>query len=218
MKNIYRTKLITTALTLLMLFVGNDLAAQTGYVNGIVRNPNGEPIGDALVVAFSAQWQRQEETTTNNAGRFSFLGLQPGQWLFVVQRSGYNPTQGFTPVRASGLGPRVTLTMEFDPLYAPTPSTGILANVAADDLHVLIDAANELFDLGDFDRAIDAYEAVLERAPPLTSLHLQIGHAYRKMQDIERALEAYRAVPASEPASVEARAAIEEIEAKSREE
>jgi len=216
MKIIYRQKLITTAAILVMLFVGDDLAAQTGYVNGIVRNPNGEPIGDALVVAFSAQWQRQEETTTNNAGRFSFLGLQPGQWLFVVQRAGYNPAQGFTPVRTSGLGPRVTLTMEFDPLYAPTPSTGVLANLAADDLHMLIDAADTLFDIGNFGTAIDAYEAVLERAPPLTSLYLQIGHAYRAIQDIERALEAYRAVPASEPASAEARAAIEKIETENR--
>ena len=185
--------------------------AQTGYVNGIVRDPSGEGIEDALVVAFSAPWQRREETTTNGAGRFSFVGLQAGQWLFLAQRAGYSPVQAFAPVRASGLGPRVALTMEIDPLSAPTPTTGLLANVHADDLHTLLDAADALFDLGNYDRAIDAYESVLERAPPLTSLHLQIGHAYREKQEPERALAAYRAVPRDTPAGVEAVAAIEEL-------
>ena len=159
--------------------------AQTGYVNGIVRDPSGEGIEDALVVAFSAPWQRREETTTNGAGRFSFVGLQAGQWLFLAQRAGYSPVQAFAPVRASGLGPRVVLVMQIDPLSAPTPTTGALANVHADDLHTLLDAADALFDLGNYDRAIDAYEAVLERAPPLTSLHIQIGHAYREKQEPE---------------------------------
>lgn len=185
--------------------------AQTGYVNGIVRDPSGEGIEDALVVAFSAPWQRREETTTNGAGRFSFVGLQAGQWLFLAQRAGYSPVQAFAPVRASGLGPRVVLTMEIDPLSAPTPATGLLANVHADDLHTLLDAADALFDLGNYDRAIDAYESVLERAPPLTSLHLQIGHAYREKQEPERALAAYRAVPRDTPAGAEAVAAIEEL-------
>ena len=185
---------VVVAATLVTPLLAGVAGAQTGYVNGIVRDPSGEGIADALVVAFSAPWQRREETTTNGAGRFSFVGLQAGQWLFLAQRAGYSPVQAFAPVRASGLGPRVVLMMEIDPLSAPTPTTGQLANVHADDLHTLLDAADALFDLGNYDRAIDAYEAVLERAPPLTSLHLQIGHAYREKRETERALEAYRSV------------------------
>ena len=206
-----RAVLVVVAGTLVTPLVGGLAAAQTGYVNGIVRDRSGEGIEDALVVAFSAPWQRREETTTNGAGRFSFVGLQAGQWLFLAQRAGYSPVQAFAPVRASGLGPRVVLVMEIDPLSAPTPSTGKLANVHADDLHTLIDAADALYDLGNYDRAIDAYEAVLERAPPLTSLHLQIGHAYREKQEPERALAAYRSVPRDTPAGAEATAAIEEL-------
>ena len=202
---------VVVAATLLAPLFAGLAAAQTGYVNGIVRDPSGDGVEDALVVAFSAPWQRREETTTNGAGRFSFVGLQAGQWLFLAQRPGYSPVQAFAPVRASGLGPRVVLTMEIDPLTAPTPATGQLANVHSDDLHVLLAAADALFDLGNYERAIDAYEAVLERAPPLTSLHLQIGHAYREKRETERALEAYRSVPAETPAGAEATAAIEEI-------
>lgn len=202
---------VVVAATLLTPLLAGLAGAQTGYVNGIVRDRSGDGIEDALVVAFSAPWQRREETTTNGSGRFSFVGLQAGQWLFLAQRAGYSPVQAFAPVRASGLGPRVVLMMEIDPLSAPTPETGALANVHADDLHALIDAADALFDLGNYDRAIDAYEAVLERVPPLTSIHLQIGHAYREQAETERALEAYRSVPSDTPAGAEATAAIEEI-------
>ena len=206
-----RAVLVVVAATLVAPLFAGPAAAQTGYVNGIVRDPSGEGIEDALVVAFSAPWQRREETTTNGAGRFSFVGLQAGQWLFLAQQAGYSPVQAFAPVRASGLGPRVVLTMEIDPLSAPTPTTGRLANVHADDLHTLLDAADALFDLGNFDRAIDAYEELLERAPALTSLHLQIGHAYREKEEPERALAAYRTVPSETPAGAEATAAIEAI-------
>ena len=64
----------------------------------------------------------------------------------------------------------------------------------------------------DFDGAIDAYAEVLERIPKLTSLNLQIGHAYREKRDFGRALAAYRAVPADSPAAREAAAAIEVLQ------
>ena len=105
---------VAVAVTLVTPLLAGVAGAQTGYVNGIVRDPSGDGIQDALVVAFSAQWQRREETTTNGAGRFSFVGLQAGQWLFLAQRAGYSPVQAFAPVRASGLGPRVLLIMEID--------------------------------------------------------------------------------------------------------
>ena len=71
----------------------------------------------------------------------------------------------------------------------------------------------QLLERGDFDAAIDGYQAVLDRAPLLTSLHLQIGHAYREKEDVERALEAYRAVPVDQPSGEEAQAAIAALEA-----
>ena len=75
-----------------------------------------------------------------------------------------------------------------------------------------LDTADGLFDGGDYDSAIAAYEAVLNQVPLLTSLHLQIGHAYRAKRDYERALLAYRAVPAQTAAWTEAEAAIQDLE------
>lgn len=187
-------------------------AAQTGVVTGAVRDVEGEPIVGAEVVGENTEWQRRVETTTNDSGRFSFIGLQRGRWLFLIRQRGYEPVQGFANVRGSGTG-RVNFVMETDPLHPPAPSTGVLANLRGDELQEALDAADALYDRGDFDAAIEAYESVLESVPGLTGLHVQIGHAYRAKNDRERALAAYRAVPAGGPASVEARGAIETLQA-----
>ncbi len=186
--------------------------AQTGVITGAVRDVEGEPIVGAAVVGENTEWQRSVETTTNDAGRFSFIGLQRGRWLFVIRQRGYEPVQGFANVRGSGTG-RVNFVMETDPLHPPAPSTGVLANLRGDELQEALDAADALYDRGDYDAAIDAYEAVLTTVPRLTGLHVQIGHAYREKNDVEQALAAYRAVPTGDPASAEAQGAIAALQA-----
>ena len=182
-------------------------AAQTGVITGTVRDVEGEPIVGAEVVGENTEWQRRVEATTNDAGRFSFIGLQRGRWLFLIRQRGYEPVQGFANVRGAGTA-RVNFVMETDPLHPPAPSTGVLANLRGDELQEALDAADALYDRGDYDAAIDAYEAVLASVPRLTGLHVQIGHAYREKNDFDRALAAYRAVPAGGPAGVEAQGAI----------
>ncbi len=198
--------------SLLLLSFVAVAAAQTGVVTGAVRDIEGEPIVAAEVVGENTEWQRRVEVTTNDSGRFSIIGLQRGRWLFLVRQRGYEPVQGFANVRGSGTA-RVNFVMEADPLHPPAPSTGVLANLRGDELQEALDAADALYDDGDYDGAIDAYEAVLITVPRLTALHVQIGNAYRGKNDTERALAAYRAVPAGDPASVEARGAIEALQA-----
>lgn len=185
-------------------------AAQTGVVTGAVRDVEGEPIVGAEVVGENTEWQRRIETTTNDAGRFSFIGLQRGRWLFLIRRRGYEPVQGFANVRGAGTA-RVGFVMETDPLHPPAPSTGVLANLRGDELQEALNAADALYDGGDYDAAIDAYGEVLASVPRLTGLHVQIGHAYREKNDLERALAAYRAVPAGDSAGREAQGAVEAL-------
>ena len=203
---------VLVAASMLVPSLAAVATAQTGVVTGAVRDIEGEPIVGAEVVAENTEWQRQVDTTTNDAGRFSFIGLQRGRWLFLIRQRGYEPVQGFANVRGSGTA-RVNFVMETDPLHPPAPSTGVLANLRGDELQEALDAADALYDNGDYDAAIDAYEAVLVSVPRLTAVHVQIGHAYREKNDLERALAAYRAVPAGDPASVEAQGAIEALQA-----
>ena len=183
-----------------------------GFISGVVRDINDQPIAGATVIGENSQWQRRVDTETNEDGRFSFVGLQTGRWLFIVRGRGYEAVQGFAYVRGSGLGGRVSFVMETDPLNPVAPETGVLANLRADELQEALEAADQLFETGEYDKAIEAYQAVLTTVPQLTSLHLQIGHAYKGKNDYQRALAAYRAIPATGLIANEAQDAINALE------
>ena len=88
----------------------------------------------------------------------------------------------------------------------------MLAGIPAGEIQEDLAAAHRMFDRGRFNDAIDAYEELLERVPQLTSLHLQIGHAYVERREYDRALAAYEAVPADTTAADEAAAAIDALQ------
>jgi hypothetical protein len=82
-----RRQLIGLALALLpSIAVAQDSA---GTVRGVVRNETGRPIEYALVSLDPAGTIRQ--TRTDRDGRFSFLGVTPGQRAIRVTFVGYRP-------------------------------------------------------------------------------------------------------------------------------
>jgi tetratricopeptide (TPR) repeat protein len=197
--------------TVALLLSAPTVWAQTAVIRGLVSDITGEPISGVTVTAESAEWRRMEEEATDGAGRFQFIGLQGGRWLFVVRKRGYEPSQGFATVRNTGDSGVIEFQLEFDPLHPPAPSTGVLAGIRADDIQAQLDAAHALFDRGEYDGAIAAYKTVLEEVPRLTSLNLQIGHAHREKQNYDQALAAYQAVPVGTTARKEAESAIQAL-------
>ena len=188
--------------------------AQAAIISGIVRSTDGEPIDGATVMgrmASSDLADPAKKTMTNDSGRFRFIGLRSGRWIFTVQKIGFEPAQSFATIRRIGRI-NMSVVLEFDPFNPPAPATGSLAGIRAVDIQLNLSAAHGLFDQDDFDGAIDAYAEVLERVPKLTSLNVLIGHAYREKRDFGRALAAYQAVPANSPAAREATAAIESLQ------
>ena len=186
--------------------------AQSGLVQGRVRAPDGAPLAGAMVTGEHLRSGRTVADRTNGAGRFAFIGLRSGPWLFAIEKFGYETTQGVSNILRAGRT-RMTFVLEVDPRRPPVPETGVLGGIAGGELQEELDAAHARFDRRDFDGALEAYEVLLERVPRLTSLHLQIGHAYLEQRDYAQALAAYRAVPADTPAAAEAASAITALEA-----
>ncbi len=187
-------------------------SAQTAIVAGIVRAADGEPLAGATVVGELMSGGRMVNDETDSSGRFAFVGLASGQWLFTVGKLGYEPAQGIATLRQSGRS-NMSFVLNVNPFDPPVPATGVLGGLRAGEIQRSLAAAHALFDAGDFDAAIDAYEVVLERIPQLTSLNLQIGHAYQEKRNYQQALAAYRAVPADSPAAEEAASAIQALTA-----
>ena len=187
-------------------------AAAQGGVRGIVRDMDGSGIPGARVIAESLETSQTRTTTTNDSGRFAFIGLAGGDWLFVVQADGFREEQGYSAVRRSGEPAQVQFSLEFDPFNPIAPDVGVLAGVKSVDILARLRGAERLFDGGDYDGAIEAYSDILEVAPALTSVNLSIGHAWRAKREPERALSAYRSALAADPANPEVLAAISALD------
>jgi len=183
-------------------------AAAQGQLRGIVRNRDGGGIAGATVRVENGYWNRGFDETTDRSGRFSVIGLNRGEWLVVIRAEGFEPVQGFVDVRGGGVT-TARFRLEQDMLNPPAPEFGVLAGLKAQDVVASLEEAESLFAGGEYDAAIDAYRSILERVPALSSLYLQIGHAFGEKQEPDQALAAYRAALDSDPLNAEARATVD---------
>jgi len=184
-------------------------AAAQGRLSGIVRDQEGNAIPGATVTGEHLTSTSTRAATTNNAGRFSVIGLNPGEWLIVIRADGFEAVQNRVDVARTST--TVQFTMKEDRFNPPAPTAGVLAGLTTNEIVGSLEEAERLFDRGEYDAAIDAYRSIIERAPALTSLSLQIGHAFREKQEPHEALAAYRTVLDADPSNVQARAAIDAL-------
>jgi superkiller protein 3 len=178
--------------------------AQTGRVGGQVRNENGEPIKGATVVAENPSASPSSfNAVTDDNGRFSIIGLKAGSWTFTASAPGYQPQSGQTRIQTLGSNPALTFT-----LAKGASGPAGLAGVDTKELQAELQAAETYMTAAQYDEAITAYRGILEKAPTLTAIHLEIGRAYRLKKDYDSALKAYQAALDADPGSERAIVAI----------
>ena len=182
--------------------------AQLGQIRGSVRDNRGESVGRALVKAENSENQRSVTTTTDDGGRFALIGLRGGTWTFTIEAPGFHPVEARVRIRAAGNTPTASFVLTPDVTRPVTPSTGLLAGVLAEDIQLELDTADTLYEAGQYNEAIEAYEAVLARVPLLTTINLQVGHAYREQKEYSKARAAYEEVLRSDPTNEEAKDAL----------
>lgn len=148
-------------------------AAQTGRVQGVVRDVNGQPIKGAIVKASHTEAMPRELTSaTDDKGRFAIIGMRVGTtWRFVASAPGYFEVEGSAPVR-SQMGAPLTFTLRRD----PGPIPGALGK----DIQEQLTAANALRDEGRYDQAIAAYQSIQSRNARLTTVNLVLAGMYRE--------------------------------------
>lgn len=148
-------------------------AAQTGRVQGVVRDLNGRAIKGATIRATHPDAVPRELTSTSDEkGRFAILGMRSGtNWHFVAEAPGYIPAAGVAPVRTA-VGRPLQFTLRPDP--GPVP--GALAK----DIQEHLGEANTLRDEGRYDEAIAAYQSIRSRNAKLTTINLVLADVYRE--------------------------------------
>ncbi|MGE3274830.1 MAG: tetratricopeptide repeat protein [Vicinamibacterales bacterium] len=193
-----RIKLLTSvAVVAAWLVSALPAAAQTGRIGGTVKDGEGKPIKGATVVAENPSSSPSSFTaTTDDKGRFSIIGLRSGTWTVTASAPGFQASSGNVPIRTIG-APNPPLDFTLAP-GAPAMG-GALAGVNTKELQGELQAAEDLLNAGQYDQAIAAYQAILDKTPALTMINMQIGRAYRMQKNYDAALTSYNKILEAEP-------------------
>ena len=179
------------------------IAAAQGHVAGTIRDASGHPVKGATITAENPNYATVAYTATSNEkGRYSFLGLRSGTWTFTVQAPGFVLEKRDVATRASGTN--VSIDFELEPVPDAAPP-GPMAGVDVKELQQQLAKASRL------DEAIKAYREILDRVPALTTVHLQLAGLFEKRHDTTSAIAEYRAMLKADPANAKARAALDRL-------
>jgi tetratricopeptide (TPR) repeat protein len=166
-----------------------------GRVSGIVYDENSRPIKAATIAAENPDTNQSFTATTDEKGRFTFIGLRPGTWQFTSAAPGYFAERGSMPIRAGSPNAPITFTLK----KTGAPNGGVLGNVQAKDLQNELANADQLFSQHKYDEAIAAYRALMEKVPALSTINLQIGNAFMNKKDYDAAIGAYNDLLKADP-------------------
>ena len=180
-------------------------AQGSGRINGTAADTEGNPLAGVLIVGENPNANPPKfEATTDSDGRFVMLGFQSGQWTFTAILEGYQRSEigaRLTQSRNGSLS--FVLTKELHPLEVAL-GVEALEGLDPDAVTAALSAADALYSAEDWDGAIAGYEALIEKLPMLTNLHLQIGNALRAMGKYDAAIASYERLKAADPSNTEA--------------
>jgi Flp pilus assembly protein TadD len=189
----------------LMIALAGSAAAQAGRVTGIVKDDHGDTIRGATIIAENPDASPSSFTASSDEkGRFAMIGLRSGVWQLRASAPGYASDGGELNVRTM---PTVTapVTFTLQKLIVPPSALG---TTAPKDLQTALASADALYNNQQWDEAITAYSAILQKSPSLSVINLQIAAAYRNKKAFDSAITAYNALLKTDPNNDKAKVGI----------
>jgi len=208
-----RDRLHLSRVVLAGLFVAalaTSVAAQQSRLNGVFKDESGQPIKDVKVECRNPGATPSSFTVTSDkAGRWVKVGLQSGWYQCVWAAPGFiSDTARWSIGGAASKFADIVVTMikgvsSSDPLL-----TSGLTPSAAKELQADLKAADELFNLKDWDGAIEKYKGILVKVPALSIIHLQIAQCQRMKKDYDGAIASYNELLKTDPVNERAKIGI----------
>jgi predicted negative regulator of RcsB-dependent stress response len=191
-----------------------------GRIGGTVVDPDGNPMENVKVaIVFSQNDKMKFDALTSKKGEWSFIGLGTGNWEFTAMAPGYMPLTKTLYVSQLGVNPKVTVTMQKIPkggsgVVADEATFAILEKgnqlfkeakydeaiaqyqdflAKNPNLYQIQVSIGDCYrEKGEFDKAIELYNKVLEQAKSDASLGKEmsakalsgIGNCYLKQGKI----------------------------------
>lgn len=174
----------------------NSAAQQLARISGTVTDEQGNPIAGARVEAENpVNLPSLLSTTTDAKGRFAFGGVNVGDWKLRVTADGYHSYE-----EAFRAGVRANVRKEIRLKRA----TGAALLATSEKARKEATDAQERFEAGDYDGAIQLYRELLAKVPEIYQIHFNIALSLERKQDLVAAVSEYRLFLEKEPEQYDA--------------
>jgi|GEM_PF-1232421 len=193
-------------LAALFFFTHQPCFAGKGRIGGSVKSATGEAIEGATIVATNPRsLPSQFETTTNEKGKWSMMGLQLGTWTFEISAEGFQPYQTSTRVMTVQRNKPIDVVLESLAEQAGGLVFEEFGKFAewGEEAYALFSEEKYAESLAKFDQILAEAEAEGE-SEMLSGLYLNIGKCQLKLEDYDQAIAAYEKVLAADPGSIAA--------------
>ena len=180
-------------------------AAQTGTIKGKVTGPDGKPLEGARVVIEHTATARKNESKTDRRGEYVQVGLTPGAYKVTVTHGELTQSQD-TQIGAEIKDLHFDLKAGAAPAAAGKPSAEEAKKHAerVERVKTTFKEAADATNAGQYDLAVEKFNAVLVDLPSCTDCYINLGTVYTRQKDWVKAEESYRKALAIDPKSVDA--------------
>jgi tetratricopeptide (TPR) repeat protein len=168
----------------------DPLAAQEnlgrGRVTGYILDESGKPVEGAAVTLESLTSKTKLSGMSDKKGHFAVAGMGTGAWRISAVKAGFETATSDIDVKQLAANPPVTLTLK--------KMTGVAAFLQDKTASELFDSGSRLIEEGKVDEAIKVFEDILAKYPEIYQTHLNIGTAYLKKEDPDKAAAEFQLV------------------------
>ena len=169
-----------------------DYAGQL-RVFGICVDQDGKPVEGVRIKLTFVQSNNGFETKSGKDGRWTGAWLRGGDWNLDFDKVGYQPAQV-----------SVTLAQAIKPQEMRILMKKIEGLAMTDDLKILLDKANAIFEQKDWQGALAAYLDIMTKFPDTYPIWKNVGNCYFALEQYDKAEEQYLKVLDKDPANVDA--------------
>ena len=197
-----------------IVVLGASLGRAQGSITALGRvvDAQGNPIPDVQVLLdYKGHIVQKYRTKTDKVGVFTHVNVYAGPYRVTLKKEGVGETSfdyNFQEIDRLQKPPDFKLLPPRPQAAPPSPGSGLAAGpgaapVDATKLVGEINAAMALSREGKVDEAIAAYEAILAGADAVPLVHYNLGTAYKKKGETQKAEAALRKSFALDPAFVD---------------
>lgn len=165
----YKARVAGAMLAGVLLAVAASAQAWSGRgrLSGTVEDLEGAPVEGASVQVTLDGAGPEDAVTTNRRGRWARAGLRSGEWIVLVSKPGFVPTEHSVTVNEYATGAdRPVLKTELEPAEAGADGVAALPDdAAAQAARELLEQGNQLIAIEDFEGAIEVFSEALPSLP-----------------------------------------------------